>query len=147
MNIIKNVPIKKFLELSNKAEIANNKLKELDNNIHKCFLMDKEVCNCCKDSNKPHYHAVKKFQEDEFDSLIVTFNKEMPIKDKFSPAVEEYLNYQMNVDIKVYMNMVETINQYIDKKLYHKTLVTTEEKEKYAKFMVEGIKTKRNIEV
>jgi hypothetical protein len=48
----------------------------------------------------------------------------------------------MDVDIKVYMNMVETINKYIDRKLYHKTLVTKEEKEKYAKFMLDGIKTK-----
>lgn len=147
MNIVKNVPIKKFLELSNKCEIADKKLKELDNNIHKCFIMEKQECNCCEDSSRPHYHAVKKFQEDKFDSLIDIFAKEIPIYDKFRPDVEEYLNYQMDIDIKVYMNMVETINQYIDKKLYHKTLVTIEEKEKYARFMAEGIKTKRNIEV
>lgn len=145
MNTVLNVPIKRFLELSNKAEIADKKLRDLENNIHKCFLMDKESCGCCETSIRPHYHAVKKFKEDEFDSLIAKFAREIILRNKFTPDVEEYLNYQMNVDIKVYMNMVETINQYVDKKLYHKTLVTTEEKEKYTKFMIEGIKTKKNI--
>jgi hypothetical protein len=145
MNIVKNIPIKRFLELSNKAEIASEKLKQLDNNMSKCFLMDKQSCGCCETSIRPHYHAVRKFQEDEFDSLIAKFDREIVLQDKFRQEVEEYLNYQMDVDIKVYMNMVETVNQYIDKKLYHKTLVTKEEKEKYAQFMVEGIKTKRNI--
>ena len=145
MNIVKNIPIKRFLELSNKAEVASEKLNQLDATIHKCFNMQKQQCGCCETSSKPHYHNVNKFNENEFDSLIARFDREIILKDKFRQDVEEYLNYQMDVDIKVYMNMVETVNQYIDKKLYHKTLVTKEEKEKYAKFMVEGIKTKRNI--
>lgn len=140
MNIVKNVPIKKFLELSNKAEIADKKLKQLENTIHKCFEIK---------STNPVTHMYQEhifvFKEDEFDSLIVKFSREIILENKFRPEVEEYLNYQMDVDIKVYMNMVETINQYIDKKLYHKTLVTTEEKEEYAQFMVEGIKTKKNV--
>lgn len=142
MNIVKNVPIKQFLELSNKCEIANQKLKQLENNLDSCFKITK-----INSVTQMYYDHDVIFLEDKFDSLIANFNKEIPLKDKFSPDVEEYLNYQMDVDIKVYMNMVETINQYIDKKLYHKTLVTIEEKEKYARFMVEGVKTKRNIEV
>ena len=142
MNIVKNVPIKKFLELSNKAEIASNKLNDLDNNMSKCFFMDKQSCDCCETSIRPHYHVVRTFKENDFDSLIAKFTREIVLQNKFRQEVEEYLNYQMDVDIKVYMNMVETINKYIDRKLYHKTLVTKEEKEKYAKFMLDGIKTK-----
>jgi len=140
MNIVKNVPIKRFLELSNKAEIASEKLKQLENTIHNCFEIRRKDPVKYMDSDR--YYV---FLENEFDSLIAKFDREIVLQDKFRPEVEEYLNYQMDVDIKVYMNMVETVNQYIDKKLYHKTLVTTEEKEKYAQFMVEGIKTKKNI--
>lgn len=142
MNIVKNVPIKKFLELSNKCEIADKKLKQLEQDMSNCFKKELKKCDC---STPNHNMTINIFNEQEFDSLIETFAREIPLVDKFRSEINEYLNYQLDVDIKVYMNMVETINKYIDRKLYHKTLVTTEEKEKYAKFVKDGITKKRNI--
>ena len=143
MNQVINLPLKVFLKLSNEAQLADEKMKRLKDNMSKSFKIKQEVCDCCDENSRPHYHNVSEFDVIKFSDIIDEFNKDLDIKPKFNSYVDEYLNVSMNLDVKVYMNMVETVNKYHERVTYHNHMVAMEDKEKYAKLVVYG-KTKKS---
>lgn len=135
MNIIKNIPIKEYLKLTNLSNECNNKLKELNNNMFTCFkLGDSPEYDYTEVILKPKKYST--FNENKFDELIKIFNKDIVLIDKYNDKTKEFLNYFTDIDVKVYMNKVDIINTYTERRLHHKTLLTIIEKEKYATFIM-----------
>jgi len=135
MNQVVNVPLKVFLKLSGECKIVEERMKHLKDDISKCFNLEQDICKCTKEGHKKTKQTLNLIK---FSDVMTKFNKEITIKPKFNSQVDEYLNYSMNIDVKVFMNMVETVNKYNQRVLYHENLVNVEDKEKYAQAVVYG---------
>lgn len=141
MNQVMNVPIKVFLKLSGECKIVEEKLKQLKEDVCKCFNLEQDVCDCTKEG---HNTTKRTLNLIKFADAINKYNEEVVIKPKFNSGVDQYLNYQLNIDIKVYMNMVETVNKHIERKVYHDHMVAVEDKERYANAIIYGETKKKN---
>ena len=130
-----NVPLKVFLKLTNECELANQRMNQLKDDMSNCFNLEQNVCDCSEDGHKTTKRTLNLIK---FSDVITKFNKELIIKPKYNSHVDQYLNYSMNIDVKVYINMIEAIHKFNERVLYHENLVNVEDKEKYAYGVVYG---------